>query len=44
MFKNIILVILFDLILSPSFEMTTSFADVNVCTRKDVRSSEIGSL
>ena len=44
MFKNIILAILFDLILIPSFEMTTSFADVNLCTRKDVRSSEIGSL
>ena len=44
MFKNIRLVILFDVFLSPSFEMTTSFADVNLCTRKDVRSSEIGSL
>ena len=44
MFKNIRLVILFDMFLSPSFEMTTIFADVNLCTRKDVRSSEIGSL
>ena len=47
------LVILFDMLLNPSFKITTSFANiartktlaqVNLCTRKDLKSLEIGSL
>ena len=32
MFKNMILVILFDMFLSPSFKMTTGFANVTRTT------------
>ena len=57
MFKDLRLVILFDMFFSPSFKMTTSFANiprttvklellaqVNLYTKKDFKSSEIGSL
>ena len=53
MFKNMRLVILFDMLLNPSFKMTTSFANVarttqlaqvNLYTSKDFKSSGIGSL
>ena len=50
MFKNKRLVILFDMLLNPSFKMTTSFANiarttvkqVNLYIRKDFKSSGIG--
>ena len=52
MFKIMKLVIRFDMLLSPSFKRTTSFANivelelaqVNVYTRKDFESLGIGSL
>ena len=52
MFKYIRLVILFDMLLNPSFKMTTSFANIarttantiNLYTRKDFKSLGIGSL
>ena len=52
MFKNMIFVILFDMLLNPSFEMTISFTNiarstaggVNLYTRKYFKSLEIGSL
>ena len=51
MFKNMRLIILFDMLLNPSFKMTTSFANklelqlaqVNFYTRKDFKSG-IGAL
>ena len=54
MFKNMRLVILFDMPLNPSFKMMTSFANiagttakvqvkVNLYTRKDLKSLGIGS-
>ena len=52
MFKNMRLVILFDMVLNLSFKMTPSFANiariqlaqVNLYTRKDFKSLGIGSL
>ena len=53
MFKNMRLVILFDMLLNPSFKMMTSFtniarttqlAQVNLYTRKDFKSLGVGSL
>ena len=52
MFKNMRLVILFIVFLNPSLKMTTCFANVattaastsNLYTRKDFKSSGIGSL
>ena len=52
MFKNMILVILFDMLLNPSSKMTTSFANVgrtqpaqvNLYARKDFKLIGIGSL
>ena len=51
MFKNMRLVILLDMILNPSFEMTsfaniarTTAKQVNLYTRKDFKSLGIGSL
>ena len=53
MFKNMKLVILFDMFLNPSFTMTRSFANVArttdstseyIYTRKDFKSSGIGSF
>ena len=52
MFKNMRLVILFGMLLNPSFKMTTSFANiariqlaqVKLYTRKDFKSLGIGSL
>ena len=52
MFKNMRLVILFDILLNSSFKMTASFANklelqlaqVILYTRKDSKSSGIGSL
>ena len=53
MFKNMTLVILFDMLVSPSFKMTTNFvnvarttqlAQVNLYIRKDFKSLGIGSL
>ena len=47
MFKNMRLVILFDMFLNPSFKMTTSFANIartTASTSKDFKSTEIGSL
>ena len=50
MFENMRLVILFDMLLNPSFKMTTSFANIartkqiNLYSRKDFKSLGIGSL
>ena len=52
MYKNMSLVILFDVLLNPSFEMTTIFANIakttastsNLYTKKDFKSLGIGSL
>ena len=53
MFKNMRLVIPFDMFLNPSFKMATSFTNLarttastskNLYTRKDFKSSGIGSL
>ena len=48
MFKNMRLVILFDLFLNPSFKMKIKLelqqAQVNLYTRKDFKSLGIGSL
>ena len=52
MFKNMRLVILFDILLNPSFKMTTSFANIarttastsKFITRKDFKSLGIWSL
>ena len=52
MFKNMRLVILFDMLLNRSFKMTTGFANVarttasasKFVTRKDFKSLGIGSL
>ena len=53
MFKNMRLVILFDMLLNPSFKMTSSFANIARTTastskyiyiRKDFKSLGIGSL
>ena len=50
MFKNMQLVILFDMLLNPRFKMTsfanvarTTAAQVNLYTREDFKSSGIGS-
>ena len=52
MFKNMRLVILFEIFLSPSFKMMTNFANIvrttpstsKLNTRKDYKSSGTGSL
>ena len=52
MFKNMRLVILFDILLNPNFKMTTSFANiarlqlaqVNLYNRKDFKPLRIGCL
>ena len=50
MFKDMKLVIVFDMFLSPSFKMTTSFANIarttagTIYSRKDFKSSGIESL
>ena len=50
MFKNMRLVIIFDMFLNPSFKMTTSFGNTPILarttasTRKDFKSSGIESL
>ena len=50
MFTSMRLIILSDMLLNPSFKMTTSFANVaqlaqvNLYTRTDIKSSGIGSL
>ena len=40
MFKNMRLVLLFDILLNPSFKMMK----INLCTRKDFKALGIGSL
>ena len=52
MFKNMRLVILFDILLNPSFKMTTSITNIarttastgKLCSRKDFKSLGIGPL
>ena len=53
MFKSMRLVILFDMLLNPSFKMTTSFVNIArtaastskyICIRNYLKSLEIGSL
>ena len=52
MFNNMRLVILFDMLLNPSFKITRSFANtaratvaqVNLYSRKDFKSIGVGSL
>ena len=48
MFKNMRLVILFDMLLNPSFKMTTGFANraniyIHLYAKKDLKSLGIGS-